>query len=174
MDWNEATTLGAAAARLIEDLTSLFEKLSEEGYLVTPPTWTGIEETEVRQGNTKRLVVIELDGRLQIAKIFEPVSGIGPPGSIEEASRRMTYGPGERVEVPSEIGSGPTIDPGIPRWVTPLDRQTCSACRTRHGLPYLNDAYQKICMKTEKEGGCRCFVNPPAHPPRPNSNKAGG
>ena len=44
MDWKEATDLGQDAARLIQELTLLFEKISAGGYIVTPPSWLEVEE----------------------------------------------------------------------------------------------------------------------------------
>lgn len=161
MDWDEATTLGTEAAGLIEDLTRTFEQITQGGYIVTPPSWRLTEIGSIRSmGKTKPLVTIELDGRLQIAKVFEPVSGIGPPGSVEESSRRLTYG-SERSEVP--------------RWIATIDDQTCDACRRRHGMPYA-DTMGGACTKSGEDGGCRCVVTP-----RPkgwdtsaNPNKPGG
>lgn len=187
MDWDEATTLGAKAARLIADLSLIFEKISDGGYVVTPPAWKSVRRVLPR--STRQLVTIELDDHLQIAKVFEPDAVDGllelvgytvPEGHTVVGSVRVRHefdvdlGPGERVEVPPDIGPGPTTDPGIPMWVTPLDRHTCSACAFRHGLPYLKDAVQATCTKTEEEGGCRCVVKPSAITPRPNSNKSGG
>ena len=189
MNWDEATAMGAAAARMIEDLTSLFEALSEAGYLVTPPTWTSIEETDVRPGHTKRLVIMELDGRLQIAKVFEPEAVDGllvqvgykvPEGHTVVGSVRVRHefdvdlGPGEGVEVPPDIGSGPhVVGPRWPTFVAVMDGLTCDACRRRHMMTR-TEVKTRGFQGCNSPDGCRCVVTPVATPPRPNSNKAGG
>ncbi len=181
MDWKEATDLGQEAARLIEDLTLIFEKISEGGYVVTPPTWQSVEESQVRPGNTKAVVTIELDGHLQIAKVIEPVPDDGRFGTIE------------RIEVPPDIGTGPRHGPpwwrdGVRRWRAKLDDLTCDACGGRDGMTQTEADVNEFSGCNSPEG-CRCEMSPPPlkpeRPPteevhrlggkiRPNSNKAGG
>lgn len=208
MNWDEATALGAKAARLIEDLTLIFEQISEGGYVVTPPTWHSVEETQVRQGNTKRLVVMELDDHLRIAKVFEPKAVDGllglvgykvPEGHTVVGSVLVRHefdldcGPAGGVEVPPDIGSGPTIENEAPRWVSVLDEHTCPRCRERHGRLWTEQdraLFPTFCQNWKSNGmrnDCRCLVEPPPKPEgppveevhlggkiRPNSNKAGG
>lgn len=187
MDWDEATTLGAEAAELIEGLTLIFEKISEGGYVVTPPTWLDVEEREVRPGHRISLNVIEMGRRFSIAKVFEPEAVDGlleqvgykvPAGHSVVGSVRVRHEfdaglvPGERGEVPPEIGSGPQVVG--PRWASVLDEHTCDACRRRHGMTRTESEVQSFSGCTNPYG-CRCLVIDPAfHPPRPNSNKAGG
>ena len=153
MDWDEATTLGGSAARLIEQITLLFERISADGYIVTPPTWKITEGIQVRSEHTRRFAIIELDGRLRIAKVIEPEPIDGPIQMIPPSQ-----GP---VEVEA-------LDPA---WRAILDPLTCDACRRRHGMTQANVTVQ-VFRGCNSPGGCRCVV--PGRPPRPNSNRAGG
>ena len=155
MDWKEATDLGQDAARLIDQITLLFEEISEGGYVVVPPSWRRVEESQVRPGSTKALVTLELDDHLQIAKVVDPVPVDGP-----------------LAKAPPSHGPLPHKDQ-IPRWSARLDEQTCDACRCRHGMTRTESEVHAV--RCTNPNGCRCLViDPTAHPPRANSNKAGG
>ena len=155
MDWDEATTVGAAAARLIDQITLIFERITAAGYIVTPPTWKSIEESQVRPGYTRPFVVVELDGHLQIATVIEPEPIDGPIQMIP-----TNHGP-------------PEVEALDPAWRAILDQLTCDACRRRHGMTQAEVTVQ-VFRGCNSPGGCRCVVSPSGRPPRPNSNRAGG
>ncbi len=108
MDWKEATDLGQEASWLIGKLQRVFDRITEGGYLVEPPTWKKDEriEQDSEFGAMKVRNVLVLDSHLTVSKVFEPIPLDEPPPPKPEGPPTEEVHLGGKIRPNSNRGGG--------------------------------------------------------------------